>query len=142
MRETALWAAMWWADRLRSGRPGAGIGEAQAEIAMGLVGLLREWSGYKPPSKELIQRFEDLLAAKLDVALGGGNVSLYRDYDTPPMVSEAMAEAGIERAWDSNFPCKTGMRINSRQVLLKNGYGAEYEQVFPERGDRRWSWRS
>lgn len=122
---------MWWADKLRQGRPGAGIGEKEAEDAMAFAASMfhRVIPG---ATEEQISKFESLLAERFDSELSkSGLLELYRDYHTPPMIRETMTLAGIHHSWDIKFPCKTGMKIGKTTVTLKDGYGAHYERVFP-----------
>lgn len=129
--ETALWAAMWWAEQLRIGRPGSGLGERQAEEAMGLIGVLVQTT-HPEPTKEQLAKFEEVLTRHFDEELRTkGKVDLYRDYDTPPMILEAMDIVGIDRMWDRKFPHKTGMKISRGSVMLKAGYGVHYQEVYP-----------
>lgn len=133
MYETALWAAIWWADKLRQGRPGYGIGEKQAEDALALAAALLLPKVQSETIEDQLQDFENLLAKRFDSELRDpGYVDLYRDYDTPPMILACMDESGIARSWDIKLPCKTGMKISKTNVMLKDGYGAHYLQVYPD----------
>jgi hypothetical protein len=131
MFDTAIWAAMWWADKLRTPVAGKGIGEKEAEESINLVHLFAMGT-IDPPTEEQVQRFEDFLAKAIDKLLREeGHIDFYRDYNTPPLIRECFVKAAIPLVWDMRFPHKTGMRINQSQVVLKDGYGAPYTQVFP-----------
>lgn len=135
MRDSALWAAMWWADQLRRGQVGRGAGDATFEKS---VQTATELLGGLPPLEgESIRMFEILLSQKIDSLLNDvPEVHIYREYDVPDLLQNAMAHAKVPNAAALRFPNKTGMIITAKGVDLKEGYGANYRRVFPEASSR------
>lgn len=130
MYDTALWAAMWWTDKLRSGLPGAGSGSTELMMAMALLDEVLPIP--KDIDESKLCYFETSLSVEFnDVLNEKGYLDLYRDYDTPKIIADCMDKAGIPFVMDRKFPCKTGMRISRTNIMLKDGYGAQYQQVFP-----------
>lgn len=143
LNELADVAAMYWGDFLRQRSPPDNeAGDPSLNLTLDVVGGLRR--GRSNITKEQAARFEDHLRASLLEELEdraptwvAPSVTFGVDYDPPRILLEALAAAGVPYqvgpfSAAGLFPCKTYMRVSvaTREVLVKTGYGAQYEQVW------------
>lgn len=136
-------AAIWWGDQMRSGfklangsadEPGTIAAIEQENPVAGHLMEAARGVAATSQTPERIQEFERccalLLHKELDVLFDMGihmlNVGV--DYEPSPVLAQALNQAGIT-AMIGSLPLKTHMHVRRESVAVKNGYGAQWEQL-------------
>jgi hypothetical protein len=141
IKQTATWAAKWWADHLRSRPPLLDNGgrDFASGMAMAMGSLIQD--RLPKVSDDQIDRFEALLAQAIvddlekRIAWPGRDANepyctcdLGTDYAPDPIISDAGKAAGIDLAY--RLPIKTMMWVHPFYVELRAGYGDDQQTPF------------
>lgn len=126
--EIALAAAKWWAKKVDgSVRHDNGDNSLSGIFAMAIADL-----GNTPTTEDQSERFIDALAkgikerfAELD---GYPMLFVGCDYSPCDLLHKAAVSAEVN---ERNFPFKTHMTIYEDKVVVRDGYGAPLEQIYP-----------
>lgn len=126
--EIALAAAKWWAQKVDgSVHHDNGDNSPSSFLAMAIADL-----GNTPTTDDQSERFVDALAkgikerfAEID---GYPMIDLLCDYSPCDLLHKAAVSAEVN---ERNFPFKTCMTIYEDRVVVRDGYGAPPEQIYP-----------
>ena len=118
--EAATVAAKWWAGKIDGTcKHDNGDRGFASLMANSMADMLNE-----PVTEEQLQKFQTALCERLesgDLHYMGYYIDLYCDYSPDRTLREAADAAGISYR---NFPFKTCMWLNEKEVKVRDGYGA------------------
>lgn len=124
--KTALKAAKWWADQLRSpAKLDNGDESLSGAMTFALATMLQE-SERKGLQNDKIDAFEKELAIMLQTK--GDKFILGVDYHPDKILHDAGTAAGLDLGM-TGLPWKTVMWIDNNTVTVKCGYGAQIEEI-------------
>ena len=123
-RETAIKAAKWWSDKLKSNSHSNG----DDSFASVMAGIMADYLADKNcVSEEQYGTFETCL---IDRIIEYDRIVLSCDYGPDPELAEAAERAGIDRG---KFPWKTSMYINNDEISVSDGYRARREVIYSKK---------
>lgn len=127
IHEAAEVAAEWWSKKI-SGytRHDNGDSSLSSSWAMLLADI-----GQEAPSEEQVETFKAAVIKGIEESLYKPPACLYSDYGPGGVLLDAANEAGINVL---NFPFKTNMLVEPKQVRVSAGYAQPYETIWEKRG--------
>lgn len=128
--------AKWWADVLRQDETNHDAGDAKVNSFTKMFSAMES-----RPTKEQVDKFEQILATKIEKQLKEpapyrreGYVHIEVDYDPLDILMDSLAEAGVDRPGRLLFPIKTFTFIDDIFVKVKTGYGAPTKTIYTMKG--------
>ena len=127
IHEAAEVAAEWWAKKI-SGytRHDNGDSSLSSSLAMLLADI-----GQEAPSEEQVEIFKTAVIKGIEEFKYKPPVYLCSDYGPGGILLDAANEASINAM---NFPFKTNMLVEPKQVRVSAGYAQPYETIWEKRG--------
>lgn len=127
IHEAAEVAAEWWAKEI-SGytRHDNGDSSLSGSLAMLLADI-----GQEAPSEEQVEIFKTAIIKGIEEFRYKPPVCLCSDYGPDGILLDAANEARINAL---NFPFKTNMIVEPKQVRVSAGYAQPYETIWEKRG--------
>lgn len=125
--EMADFAANWWIERIKGDTKHDNGDKSMTGMIAGILGDMLN----KPVTEEQLWKFKILLRTFIDVKsatiLNTQFIELHCDYKPYPPLDKFAKTCAIPL---ENFPWKTTMMIYSNEIMVKEGYGANYKTIY------------
>lgn len=111
---SAAAAVKWWSDTLKNGLPNKSLENC---LMRQLVEIA---SKRTPPSERVLNKFEKLLAVRLNARLKEfGLINLYTEKLPQGLLAKCASDAGIYVGFDNPFPENIKMQVTTDSVIVK-----------------------
>lgn len=122
-------ATNWWTEKITTPTAFNNGDNSRAGDMATMLALMLASQNRSNLSDKQVEDFKQLLGNAIEKQLDTrGYCSLEVDYEPEGILYEVAAETEID---SSLFPWKTTMKITKNEVKVSEGYGSEYQVIYP-----------
>ena len=131
VRQAAIVAAKWWTEAIANPTPNSFCnGDRKSDASFMIMMMVHMRAKQNAATKELLEQFCNLLTQRIEAELAtSSRVALDCDYGPDNILGETAEEVGIDTCV---FPFKRRMHVTKDSVDVKDGYDANWIQIYPE----------
>ena len=134
VRQATTVAAKWWADTIANPTPNSFCnGDRKSDSSFMIMMMAHMRAMKNAATKEQLEQFCNLLAQRIEDELSKtSRVELDCDYGPNNILGETAEEVGIATCL---FPFKRRMTVTTDSVEVKDGYDANWVQLYPAKAE-------